>query len=515
MPVLLPDLRRRSRSPAWTWWICVLLLLATTVNYLDRLTLNTLAKPILDDFQLNKRDYGYLESAFGSAFAMGAILSGWLADRINVRWLYALAVLAWSAAGFLTGFAQGFAALLICRILLGLAESANWPCALRTTQHLLPPQDRAMGNSILQSGAAVGAVLTPFVVLPLLRLTGTWRAGFMVIGLAGSIWVLFWLGSVRSADLALASRPPGQSLIPVLFPLSCLFALDLMVHVVASEPRPWLGEVGTWLTANPWLPLAVKVGVTLLGILVVFCWLWWATADDTQLARGLFFRRFWALATVVVMINLTWHYLRAWLPLFLQEQHGYTVEQAGWFTVPYYVSTDVGALTAGFAALTLSRRGWPTHRSRLTVYSICAVLTTLTLVVAVLPRGPLLLGLLLIIGFGALGVFPLYYSFSQELTTRHQGKLTGALGCICWLAMALLQEVVGDVVQRTGSYTLSIGMAGLAPLIGLAVLLLLWGPATARQPIAPVLPDEPSDTWRLAPAVGDGVKTAGSVTASP
>ncbi len=514
MPVLLPELRRPVRSPAWAWWVCVLLLLATTVNYLDRLTLNTLARPILDDFQLNKRHYGYLESAFGSAFALGAILAGWLADRINVRWLYALAVLAWSAAGFLTGFAQGFATLLVCRILLGLAESANWPCALRTTQHLLPPQDRAMGNSILQSGAALGAVLTPFVVLPLLRLTGSWRAGFFVIGLAGSVWVLFWLGTVRAADLALAARPPGQSLLPVLSLLLPLFALDLAVHVLASEPRPGLGAVGSWLTANPWLPLAVKAAVTVLGILVVFGWLWSATADDTQLARRVFFRRFWVLATVVVMINLTWHFLRAWLPLFLRDQHGYTVEQAGWFSVPYYLSTDAGALTAGFAALTLSRRGWPTHRSRLTVYGVCATLTTLTLVVAFLPRGPLLLGLLLVIGFGALGVFPLYYSFSQELTTRHQGKLTGALGCICWLAMALLQEVVGDVVQRTGSYTQSIALAGLAPLIGLVALLLLWGPATARQPTAPALPNESPDAWRLAPLTGEGVPTAGSVTAS-
>jgi ACS family hexuronate transporter-like MFS transporter len=402
----------------------------------------------------------------------------------------------------------------VCRVLLGLAESANWPCALRTTQHLLPPQNRALGNGILQSGAAIGAVLTPFLALPLLELTGSWRASFVVIGLAGSVWVLFWLGSVRTADLTLAARPPSKSLLPILSLLLPLFALDLAVHVLAAKPRPWLGAAGTWLTANPWLPLAVKASVTGLGILVVFGWLWSATADDTQLPRDLFYRRFWALATMVVMINLTWHYLRAWLPLFLQEQHGYSVQEAGWFSAAYYLSTDGGALTAGFAALALSRRGWPTHRSRLAVYSACAVLTTLTIVVAVLPRGPLLLGMLLVIGFGALGVFPLYYSFSQELTTRHQGKLTGSLGCICWLAMALLQEAVGNVVQRTGSYTLSIGLAGLAPLIGLAGLLLLWGPATAHQPTTPVLPDESPDTWRLAPAARDEVQTAGSVTAA-
>ena len=60
----------------------------------------------------------------------------------------------------------------------------------------------------------------------------------------------------------------------------------------------------------------------------------------------------------------------------------------------------------------------------------------------------------LVIGFAALGLFPNYYSFTQEWTiSGHQGKLTGALGCICWLAMSLLHEVVGDSINkvRTGS----------------------------------------------------------------
>src|SRR5262249_34011556 len=154
-------------------------------NYMDRLTLNQMAKPIMADFGLDARHYSQLESAFGIAFALGAVLMGWLADRWNVRSIYAAAVLLWSLAGFLTGLAQGFVTLLICRFLLGLAESGNWPCALRTTQRILPPSERAMGNSILQSGAAIGAVLTPLVVFVLFRegVPGSWRYPFMVIGM--------------------------------------------------------------------------------------------------------------------------------------------------------------------------------------------------------------------------------------------------------------------------------------------------------------------------------------------
>src|SRR5262249_46317452 len=109
------------------------------------------------------------------------------------------------------------------------------------------------------------------------------------------------------------------------------------------------------------------------------------------------------------------------------------------------------------------------------------LLTTLSVAAALLPTGPLLLGALLLIGFGALGLFPIYYSFSQDLTVRHQGKVTGALGCINWLAMALLHELVGDSINRTGSYSLGMALAGLAPLLGFGVLLVFWGDISTRH----------------------------------
>src|SRR5262249_60457463 len=100
---------------------------------------------------------------------------------------------------------------------------------------------------------------------------------------------------------------------------------------------------------------------------------------------------------------------------------------------------------------------------------------TLSTVIAVLPAGPLLLVLLLVIGFAALGMFPNYYSFSQEITVQYQGKVTGALGCTCWLSMSLLHELAGDLIQRTGSYSLGVAVAGPLPLLGPFALLGFWG----------------------------------------
>jgi ACS family hexuronate transporter-like MFS transporter len=393
--------------------VCGLLLLATMINYMDRQTINQTAKRIKDEMHLTNEQYGDIESAFAVAFAVGAVCIGFTVDHWNVRWVYPVALLGWSVAGFLTGFADTFAHFLGLRFALGLFESGNWPCALRTTQRILPPRERTMGNSILQSGGALGAILTPLVVQALVDGPGTWRHPFFLIGSVGTLWVFLWLGTVRSSDLALTPSDPSDKL-----------------------PAAKAGE-----------------------------------ASILDIYRD---RRFWVLVTLVVSINLTWHFFRAWLPLFLREGRGYEEHVVNYFTSAYYIAADAGCILAGSATLFLARRGFAVHTCRQLVFLGGCLLTLLSVVAALLPPGPLLLGLLLLIAFGALGLFPPYYSFSQELTVRHQGKLTGTLGCTTWVMTALMHPLVGKWLDQTRNYSAVVALAGLCPLVGFAMLMLLW-----------------------------------------
>src|SRR5262245_33246280 len=158
-----------TRRPSWKWIVCGLLLCATMLNYMDRLTLNQTSLRIMEAFDLDEEGYGLLETVFSVAFGLGAIGAGFMVDRWNVWWIYPAAVLAWSLAGVATGFVETLAGLYLCRAFLGLMESGHWPCALRTTQRLLTPQQRTLGNSILQSGAALGSIFTPLLVIAFLQ----------------------------------------------------------------------------------------------------------------------------------------------------------------------------------------------------------------------------------------------------------------------------------------------------------------------------------------------------------
>ena len=93
------------------------------------------------------------------------------------------------------------------------------------------------------------------------------------------------------------------------------------------------------------------------------------------------------------------------------------------------------------------------HRARLLCYIGCTGLTTLSLLTAVLPQGASLITILLLLGFGtALGLFPIYYALSQEISTKHQGKVTGTLSFLNAAYLTLLFPLQGKVVDYFGSF---------------------------------------------------------------
>ena len=205
------------------------------------------------------------------------------------------------------------------------------------------------------------------------------------------------------------------------------------------------------------------------------------SAVAAQTPAGLLAHRYLALVVTVIMINMTWQYFRVWLPKFLREYHGYERTAVNLFTSAYYISTDAGCILSGFAVKYLTMRGMRVHRSRMLIFFVCSLLTALAACAALLPRGPLLLVLLLLVGFGSLGLFPNYYSLTQEISYRRQGMVTGSLGAITWVVTSIMQKYVGRSIDETQSYAAGIFAVGFAPLVAFLVLLVLWRIERSRR----------------------------------
>ena len=104
----------------------------------------------------------------------------------------------------------------------------------------------------------------------------------------------------------------------------------------------------------------------------------------------------------------------------------------------------------------------------------CAIMCLATIVAAWLPQGWLLLLLLLIAGAGALGVFPIYHAFTQDISHDHQGKITGIAGVAAWAFSPLAQRLFGRHIDATHSFDQGLALAGCLPMIAFFVLATLW-----------------------------------------
>ncbi len=100
-----------------------------------------------------------------------------------------------------------------------------------------------------------------------------------------------------------------------------------------------------------------------------------------------------------------------------------------------------------------------------------------------LPKGAPLLVALALSAAGALGVFPLYHAFTQDLPERHQGKITGIAGVAAWLVPAQAQRLFGMLADRTGSFDTGIAVATLLPAAACLLLVAFWPRATAERPV--------------------------------
>lgn len=171
--------------------------LATAINYLDRQTLSVAAPVLIDQFRMSNVAYSRVLFAFLLAYTIMNAVSGPLIDRLGTRTGYALCISWWSASAMLHAFTAGAVSLGVFRFLLGIGEAGNWPAALKVVAEWFPERERALASGLFNSGSAVGAILAPPLVAFIIFRLG-WPAAFILIGILGFVWLVFWLKLYRT-----------------------------------------------------------------------------------------------------------------------------------------------------------------------------------------------------------------------------------------------------------------------------------------------------------------------------
>ena len=407
-----------ARIGRYRWVICAMLFFATTINYIDRQVLGILATD--DNFKhtigWNEAEYGYVNTAFQAAYALGLLLVGYLMDRFGTRKGFSISITFWSVAAMCHSLARSAFGFGAARFALGLGEAGNFPAAIKTVAEWFPKKERALATGIFNSGSNVGAIVAPLAV-PFIAVNYGWQWAFVITGTLGFIWLIFWLKVYR--------RPEEH---PKLSKAE-------LAHIQSDPAEP---------TAKiPW-------------------------------GRLIPHKQTWAFAIGKFLTDPIWWVYLFWLPKFLNTNYGLNITQIGLPLVIIYVAADIGSIGGGWLSSSLIKRGWTVNKARKTAMLICALAVVPIMFAAKASN------LWVAVGFVSLAAAAhqgwsanIFTLVSDMFPRRAVGSVVGIGGMAGSIGGMLIATAVGLILQYTGSYLPIFIIAGSTYLVALAVIHLL------------------------------------------
>ncbi len=195
----------------YAWYATAVLMVAYTFSFLDRQILNLMVGPIERDLHITDSQFAVLTGgAFGIFYTVMGLPLGWLADRLERKWIVTCGIACWSVMTAACGLASSFPQLMLTRIGVGVGEATLSPSAYSMLadyfdQARLP---RALsiytcgifigaGTALVIGGAVVSAVHdTPTLHFSALGITRSWQVVFFIVGLPGLL-LAAWLATLR------------------------------------------------------------------------------------------------------------------------------------------------------------------------------------------------------------------------------------------------------------------------------------------------------------------------------
>lgn len=449
--VKVPRLR-----PGLRWMIIGLVFLATLINYIDRLTVSVLAPVITEALRLSNLEYASLGTWFLLAYTISQGVSGKLYDQIGARRGFTLSITIWSLAAMAHAMARGLGSLSVFRFLLGLGEAGNWPGAAKVIAEWFPVRERAFAMAIFNSGAAIGSIIAPPIIV-WLQLSYGWQTTFIVTGALGFLWLALWLFCYQSPD-----RHPW----------------------ITDEERALIGDGATGRLRDGGterqrdrekgrgLPVPQSLHLSVPPSLSP------SVSQSPKWRDLLRYKQVWAIVLGRLLVDPVWWLFITWLPLFLHKVHGFDLKKIGLFAWVPFVAADAGSLLGGLASGFLIKRGWSVNRARKATIGFAALLMPAGVLAARASDPMIALALIGVVLFG----FQFWINNVQTLPSdffsdKMVASVAGLGGVGAGVGSMIFILATGWVVDHFG-YAPVLTVAGVLAPIGTAVLFALSGAIT-------------------------------------
>jgi ACS family hexuronate transporter-like MFS transporter len=426
----------------YRWIICALLFFATTINYMDRQILSLLKETLDKEIGWTNEQFGWVNSAFQLAYAVGLLGFGWFIDRFGTKLGYAVSITAWSVAAMAHSLVGSFHGFIIARISLGLGEGGNFPAAIKAVALWFPKKERALATSIFNSGANVGALIAPAVIpwvgstdsawgwkafclahgweqsLPWLTHTWGWQAAFVAAGLVGLLWLLLWLPFYNVPEKI--SRMNAAELEHI---RSDNDAAD------ANAPKmPWLSLLG--------------------------------------------YRQAWSFIIAKFLTDPVWWFFLIWLPDFFKKTRGLDIKHSWIHIVTIYGIVTVLSIFGGWVTGYLNKSGWTITRARKTGMFVFSLLVLPILFVTKVDDWTAVIFIGLAGAAHQAWSANLYTTVSDMFPKRAIASLIGIGGMAGSLGGFMFPVLTGKLLDHfkasgniTAGYAILFGICGLAYLV--------------------------------------------------
>lgn len=249
LPVTPSLASRRTALSASEWRVLALLVFSAFLNYVDRANLSVGATNIQAELHLSDYYLGKLLSAFFWTYSTFQlfVIAGWLVNRFNVCWVYAIGFFIWSGATAVTGMANVFGVMFGLRLLLGMGESVAYPAYSRILANNFPEHHRGFANAMIDAGTKGGPALGTLLGGLLMARYG-WRAFFLALGFGSLLWILPWLywmprGSGVASQVHRGDLPSMASILrqrPAWFTAVGLFSSNYFWYFLITWLPPYL-----------------------------------------------------------------------------------------------------------------------------------------------------------------------------------------------------------------------------------------------------------------------------------
>jgi MFS transporter, SHS family, lactate transporter len=187
----IPWWKEPTKDQWLAWWAAWL---GWTLDSFDFTVFLLIMVPISQEF-------GVPLTAVTAVFAItlwlrlvGAVASGWLADRVGRKIPLMISILWYSICNFIAGFSPTFLFLLFFRTLLGIGMGAEWPAGAALAMETWPTRSRGLMSAVLQNSWAIGYLISALLYATVYDYVG-WR-GMLWMGVLPAlavVWIRFYV----------------------------------------------------------------------------------------------------------------------------------------------------------------------------------------------------------------------------------------------------------------------------------------------------------------------------------